>query len=65
MIKEKPDFFKRIQAIILVPKAGLEPARCRQQRILSPPRLPFHHFGINENYITIPIVKTQEKQLKP
>ena len=29
----------------MVPKAGLEPARCRHQRILSPSRLPFHHFG--------------------
>ena len=29
----------------MVPKAGLEPACCCQQRILSPPRLPFHHFG--------------------
>lgn len=25
---------------ILVPKVGLEPTRCRQQRILSPSRLP-------------------------
>ena len=31
--------------VVLVPKAGLEPARCCHQRILSPPRLPFHHFG--------------------
>ena len=31
--------------LYLVPKAGLEPARCRQQRILSPSRLPFHHTG--------------------
>ena len=33
------------RAWLLVPKAGLEPARCCQQRILSPSRLPFHHFG--------------------
>ena len=24
---------------------GLEPTRCRHQRILSPSRLPFHHTG--------------------
>ena len=29
----------------MVPKVGLEPTRYRYQRILSPPRLPFHHFG--------------------
>lgn len=29
----------------LVPKAGLEPAHHRWQRILSPPRLPFRHSG--------------------
>ena len=29
----------------MVPKAGLEPARPRGQWILSPQRLPFHHFG--------------------
>ena len=30
---------------LLVPVAGLEPARCRQRWILSPLRLPFHHTG--------------------
>ena len=29
----------------LVPAAGLEPALCRQNWILSPTRLPFHHAG--------------------
>ena len=29
----------------LVPQAGLEPARPCDQRILSPVRLPFHHWG--------------------
>ena len=29
----------------LVPVTGLEPVRCRQRRILSPLRLPFHHTG--------------------
>ena len=31
---------------LLVPVVGLEPTRCRHQRILSPPRLPFQHTGI-------------------
>ena len=31
----------------LVPVVGLEPTRCRHQRILSPSRLPFHHTGEN------------------
>ena len=30
---------------IVVPEVGLEPTRCRHQRILSPSRLPFHHSG--------------------
>ena len=30
----------------LVPVVGLEPTRCRHQRILSPSRLPFHHTGV-------------------
>ena len=30
---------------ILVPVVGLEPTPCRQERILSPSRLPFHHTG--------------------
>ncbi len=32
-------------AFFVVPKVGLEPTRCRHHRILSPTRLPFHHFG--------------------
>ena len=32
--------------VVLVPKVGLEPTRCHQHRILSPTRLPFHHFGM-------------------
>ena len=31
------------QQFFLVQVVGLEPTRCRQQRILSPSRLPFHH----------------------
>jgi hypothetical protein len=30
---------------MLVPKAGVEPARRCRRRILSPLRLPFRHFG--------------------
>ena len=30
---------------VMVPKAGLEPARSRLRGILSPLRLPFRHFG--------------------
>ena len=33
-------------SFLLVPVVGLEPTRCRHQRILSPPRLPFQHTGI-------------------
>ena len=39
-IHEKPEYFQ------LVPVVGLEPTRCRHQRILSPSRLPFHHTGV-------------------
>ena len=31
--------------ILMVPQAGLEPARPRRQQILSLPRLPFRHWG--------------------
>ena len=42
----------------LLPAAGLEPARCCQQQILSLPRLPFRHAGMSasitaENYNSI------------
>ena len=36
----------------LMPAAGLEPARCCQQQILSLPRLPFRHAG-EQKYIII------------
>ena len=36
----------RMDAHFLVPVVGLEPTRCRHQRILSPSRLPFHHTGV-------------------
>ena len=34
-------------SLSLVPKVGLEPTRYHYQRILSPSRLPFHHFGVS------------------
>jgi hypothetical protein len=37
----------------LVPVAGLEPARRKHQRILSPPCLPFHHTGKKLVYFII------------
>lgn len=43
----------------LVPKAGLEPARGRPHWILSPARLPFHHFGLLLIYNIILILKNQ------
>ena len=48
------------RAWLLVPKAGLEPARCCQQRILSPSRLPFHHTGKLLIYYTPLFQKLQE-----
>ena len=35
---------------IMVPVVGLEPTCPRGQRILSPPRLPFHHTGAMPDY---------------
>ena len=37
---------------LLVPVVGLEPTPCRQERILSPSRLPFHHTGERTAYYT-------------
>ena len=34
------------QCPAMVPKAGLEPARCHQRGILNPLRLPFRHLGL-------------------
>ena len=36
----------RIYRCFILPVAGLEPARCCQQQILSLPRLPFRHTGM-------------------
>ena len=41
-----------VLSFFLVPKVGLEPTRYRYQRILSPSRLPFHHFGFCPNIIS-------------
>ena len=44
--KEKsPKPLESLRILDLVPVTGLEPVRCRQRRILSPLRLPFHHTG--------------------
>ena len=44
--KEKiPKPLETLRILDLVPVTGLEPVRCRQRRILSPLRLPFHHTG--------------------
>ena len=47
-IKEK--LLSKDNNFSMVPEAGLEPARCLEQRILSPSCLPFHHSG---NYIML------------
>ena len=46
---------------IMVPKVGLEPTRYHYQRILSPSRLPFHHFGISHAESLIIIVHSEKK----
>ena len=46
--KEKsPKPLETLRILDLVPVTGLEPVRCRQRRILSPLRLPFHHTGVS------------------
>jgi hypothetical protein len=35
-----------VQGGVVVPRAGLEPARTEVQGILSPSCLPFHHLGV-------------------
>ena len=42
-----------------MPAAGLEPARCCQQQILSLPRLPFRHAGVCKmNFLTTQVILT-------
>ena len=50
-------------AALLVPVVGLEPTRCRHQRILSPSRLPFHHTGKRLLYYILSFLKFQESIL--
>ena len=44
----------------MVPKAGLEPARCHQRGILNPLRLPFRHLG-NDLFLPKPDPEVQRK----
>ena len=43
--QKKTDKVYQSFSFIMVPEAGLEPARTHVQWILSPSRLPFHHSG--------------------
>ena len=47
---------------LLVPRAGVEPARPFGQRILSPQRLPFRHPGMLSVTATIPRISVSLKQ---
>ena len=49
-------------SLLLVPVVGLEPTRCRHQRILSPSRLPFHHTGVSLSSIYHPEGKFKRKR---
>ena len=46
---------------LMVPKAGLEPARCHQRGILNPLRLPFRHLG-NAPFLPKPEPEVQSKK---
>ena len=46
---------------LMVPKAGLEPARCHQRGILNPLRLPFRHLG-NALFLSKPEPEVQSKK---
>jgi hypothetical protein len=41
--------------VLLVPVAGLEPARCHHRGILNPLRLPFRHTGIRDEQRIPPV----------
>ena len=45
-----------------MPVVGLEPTRCRHQRILSPSRLPFHHTGVSQTSIYHPCRKFKRER---
>ena len=48
----------------VVPVVGLEPTRCRHQRILSPSRLPFHHTGVSPTSIYHPRPKFKRERAR-
>ena len=48
--KKKMRVYQKTPSKILLPAAGLEPARCRHQWILSPPRLPFRQAGVSHQH---------------
>ena len=50
------------QLILLVPEAGLEPARGCPHRILSPARLPFHHSGTGTNIDNQQLNRMQQRK---
>ena len=52
-------------SLLLVPVVGLEPTRCRHQRILSPSRLPFHHTGVSLSSIYHSKRKFKRKRFAP
>ena len=45
-VKNQDRILKRIRSRFMVPEAGVEPAPCRQDRILSPARLPIPSFRL-------------------
>ena len=47
---------------VMVPRAGVEPARPFGQRILSPQRLPFRHPGMSSVTLNIPRMSVSLKQ---
>ena len=46
------------QGVSNLPAAGLEPARCCHQWILSPPRLPFRQAGCLSTLFILPKLET-------
>ena len=50
-LKHKEKTSRTLILLVMVPKVGLEPTRYHYQRILSPSRLPFHHFGSTRKLI--------------
>ena len=50
---------------LFLPVAGLEPARCCQQQILSLPRLPFRHAGLFQRKLDYHNLRYQARVLTP